>query len=133
MSEATECLVSLPWPPKHCWPNSRSRSWHKGWRAKKTARFAAKVLTLDALQRRTWPAGGTVAVAITMLPPSMTLNGRRATAVPDRDNCIAACKAYLDGVADALGVNDRLFRVTSCDIDDKRVEGGGVRLHLSHA
>ena len=26
---------------------------------------------------------------------------------PDADNCLAACKAYLDGVADALGINDK--------------------------
>ena len=29
----------------------------------------------------------------------------------DDDNLIAACKAYRDGIADALGVNDSMFDV----------------------
>jgi hypothetical protein len=29
--------------------------------------------------------------------------------LPDRDNCVAAAKAYLDGIAQRLGVNDRHF------------------------
>jgi crossover junction endodeoxyribonuclease RusA len=31
----------------------------------------------------------------------------------DHDNAIASCKAYIDGIADALGVNDRNFRIGS--------------------
>lgn len=29
--------------------------------------------------------------------------------LPDADNCIAAAKSYLDGIADRLGINDRQF------------------------
>ena len=29
--------------------------------------------------------------------------------MPDKDNALSACKAYFDGIAEAIGVNDNLF------------------------
>ena len=43
-------------------------------------------------------------VAITFRPPD-----RRAR---DLDNCLAAFKSGLDGIADALGVNDNQFKLS---------------------
>ena len=36
----------------------------------------------------------------------------------DLDNCIASCKAYFDGIADALGVDDSTFRLQARMSDD---------------
>lgn len=47
-------------------------------------------------------------VKTTALPVEWTFcyptNARR-----DRDNLLAACKAYQDGIADALGIDDTIF------------------------
>ena len=41
--------------------------------------------------------------------------GRRGSL--DEDNVLASCKAALDGVADALGIDDRRFHVRGVEID----------------
>lgn len=47
---------------------------------------------------------GKINVSITFRPPD-----RRAR---DSDNMLASIKGMLDGIADAWGVNDSLFRIT---------------------
>lgn len=49
-------------------------------------------------------AEGSIALTITFVPPD-----RRQR---DHDNMIASTKALQDGIADALGVNDRRFRAS---------------------
>ena len=39
-------------------------------------------------------------------------------------------KGALDGVADALGVDDKLFRPITIEVSDETVKGGQVRLTL---
>jgi len=39
---------------------------------------------------------------------------------PDRDGIVSAAKSYLDGIADALGINDRHFSAPTVSISDKR-------------
>jgi crossover junction endodeoxyribonuclease RusA len=46
--------------------------------------------------------GSRIAVRLTVYP-----KGRGVA--PDKDNALSACKSYLDGIADAMGVNDSLF------------------------
>lgn len=43
----------------------------------------------------------------------------------DLDNCLAALKSGLDGMADGLKVNDRMFRPITIDFGDV-VPGGEV-------
>jgi crossover junction endodeoxyribonuclease RusA len=91
-------LILLPWPDPRLSPNARTH-----WRAKspvtKTARTAAWAITKAAGARV--EHDGPIALAITFRAPD-----RRHR---DRDNAIGACKAFMDGIADALGVNDRRF------------------------
>lgn len=47
---------------------------------------------------------GRVCLAVTFYPP--------VTRERDRDNLIASFKAHQDGIADALGIDDRNFDVT---------------------
>lgn len=35
----------------------------------------------------------------------------------DEDNALSSCKAFLDGVADALGIDDRRFRVRGVSME----------------
>ncbi len=52
---------------------------------------------------RGWVAPeGEIRLTITFVMPDKRLR--------DTDNCLAAAKAGLDGMADALGVNDRQFQ-----------------------
>lgn len=85
----------LPWPLKGLWPNHRTH-WAQKARATKAYRFAAKAVFLGA-------AVGPVRV--TFCPKSKG-------PAPDLDNAIAAFKSGQDGIADALGVNDRDLSVS---------------------
>ncbi len=54
-----------------------------------------------ALEQRL-PTGEAIAITI-------HVHAKPKGPLPDTDNAIAACKAYLDGIADAMRVNDRTF------------------------
>src|SRR3546814_7129587 len=73
--------------------------WSKRAKANKAMRKAAYYLTLGANVKA--PENGDIRVVLTFYPPD-----RRQS---DRDNLLSNCKAYLDGIADALGVNDSRF------------------------
>lgn len=95
--------VVLPWPDRKLNPNySKGRHWTSTTDERKTARAAARVLTMVALQAiggREFV--GDVPVTVLFIAPD-----RRHR---DRDNLLSACKPALDGMADALGVNDSQF------------------------
>lgn len=91
-------VLSLPWPDKSLHPNARVH-WAKRAKATKIARIEAAWATKAAYLR---VDPGLVPMTITFFPPD---NRRR-----DRDGMISAIKAQLDGIADALGVDDNCFR-----------------------
>jgi len=97
--------ITLPWPDRLLWPNARPH-YHAKARATKAARHAAWALTLAAGARvdQDRPISRPIALTVTFCAPDKRHR--------DRDNAIAACKAYMDGLADALGVNDRRFEPT---------------------
>lgn len=91
--------VDLPWPHKLLWPNgstgnryhkSRETKAHKEW-----AWAAAKAAKLVAPDGR--------------IPVQLIFYPKPRGPAPDKDNCQASAKAYLDGIAKAMGVDDRLF------------------------
>lgn len=111
MNDQQVIRVILPWPSKTLSPNARPHHMvlHK---AKKAARAGAKMVMQDALRShglKCWPEpaeGGewprrSIPVTITFLPPDN--RGR------DDDNMIAALKASRDGLAEAMGVDDKAF------------------------
>jgi crossover junction endodeoxyribonuclease RusA len=94
-------MIWLPWPHKALWPNGRPH-WaekakqiklHRAWAFAATRAYVGPDFKHD---------GGRIAIRLTVHP-------KERGVAPDRDNCMAACKTYLDGIADALGVNDNLF------------------------
>lgn len=97
--------VDLPWPDKLLWPNGpRARNHgHKASVTKKHRQWA-HTATLEALQEH-----GTGGIGPGKIPITIEVHAKPKGPLPDADNCIAACKAMLDGIADALGVNDRDF------------------------
>lgn len=90
--------VTLPWPPKELSPNARVH-----FRAKaatvKSYRESAYWLTKAACMIA--PASGGIALRIDFHPPDK----RRR----DLDNMLASVKSAIDGVADAMEVDDQRF------------------------
>jgi len=115
--EATraEVRVSLPWPDKVLSQNARVH-WSKRARATKTARQHTGWATIRAMGTSRKPGWQRAKVSLTFCPPD-----RRRR---DLQNCIGAAKALIDGVADAIGVDDSLF---DCSYQfGQPVKGGAV-------
>lgn len=91
--------LTLPWPPRALSPNARTH-----WRAKapiaKAYKEACWALTLEA--GLVVPDSPKIALWLDFFPPD-----RRAR---DDDNMVASFKHGRDGVALALGIDDKRFR-----------------------
>ena len=109
----------LPWPPAVLSPNKRVH-WAVRNKAVKSYREECHWLTKASGIRIDWD--GIVHLWITMCQPD-----RRHR---DDDNCIAAFKAGRDGVAQALGLDDKRFRIHPW-LSDEVVKGGQVRVRFS--
>jgi hypothetical protein len=101
--------IMLPWPDKKLSPNARVHPLAL-YRAKKKAKGDARLETLafvSAVQARFgrgwWHSCPRLRVSIAATPKD---NRRR-----DEDNLQASLKAALDGIADALGIDDHKFRI----------------------
>lgn len=92
----------LPWPNPKLNPN-QSKGMHWGVTAalRKNARVGAATIARAAAGAPAPQFGQAIPLTITFQQPD-----RRAR---DRDNLLAALKPALDGVADALGINDSQF------------------------
>lgn len=90
-------MICLPWPSNKLSPNGRLH-WAVVAKAKKAARQEAWALTKASKAK---PA---VSLHLTFCPPD-----RRRY---DIDGLLSRCKAYLDGIADAWGVDDNTFRLS---------------------
>ena len=114
-------IVHLQWPPSKLSPNARV---HWAVRAKFTrkarrdAYYAAKEAGIGGL------TGEAFKVKTIFNPP-----GRYGY---DEDNLKARCKALYDGISDALGFDDKLFRHEPVEIGDP-VKGGSVRVEIEAA
>ena len=110
--------VTLPWPPKDLSPNSRIH-WSRRSKAAKAYRRACHVLTLEAgIRGVDWE--GDIHLWIDFYPPD-----RRHR---DDDNIIAAFKAGRDGMADAMGLDDKQFRIHPYVKDEI---GGMVKIRIT--
>jgi len=102
MSAPANLVVVLPFPDRRLNPNSsKGKHWASTVALRKSARAGAALLTTAAAAGHEFERGAELALVITFVQPD-----RRAR---DRDNLLAACKPMLDGLADALGVNDSQF------------------------
>lgn len=109
--------IILPWPPSELSPNRRTH-WAQKSKIAKQYRHACHMLTKQTGASIDWD--GDIHLWITFYPPD-----RRHR---DDDNIIASFKAGRDGLADALGVNDRRFRSHPWLSDET---GGFVKIRIS--
>lgn len=107
-------ILFLPWPPRELSPNTRQH-WARLAKAKAHYRATCRVVAMDMAAGRK-VASGSLAARIQFCPP----NRRRF----DRDNLLARMKSGLDGVCDALGIDDSRF--ASLTVTTGEVMRGGV-------
>ena len=112
-------VVYLDWPPAALSPNARGH-WSKRAKAAKQYRADCHHLTLISKIKVDWP--GAVYLCVTFYPPD-----KRSR---DDDNLIAGFKAGRDGIADALGIDDKRF-IVHHRIGAYPEKGGKVRVALS--
>ncbi|MGZ4968019.1 MAG: hypothetical protein ACXV8O_01260 [Methylobacter sp.] len=115
--------ITLPWPPKELSPNARVH-WSVRSKAVKAARQAGFIGCKQAQEGSKFKfeyIDGKVHLWIDFHPPS----NRRI----DDDNCLSRFKSMRDGIADYLGVDDRIF-VSHPFVKDK-VPGGCVKVRIT--
>lgn len=111
--------VVFPWPPRELSPNARLH-WAALARAKKAYRTACWLAARSAgMSAATLLGAERAEVHLMFYPPD-----KRAR---DADNMLASMKAGLDGLADALKVDDKVFKVTFDVSDDI---GGMVKVSV---
>ena len=93
--------ITMPWPDTPLWPNSRK---HRQVVAahRKQQRALAYGLALERGMHRLNVPEGVVRVSLFFCPPSLRSF--------DTDNAVASMKGAIDGLADALHINDRWFQ-----------------------
>lgn len=98
--------ITLPWPDARLTPNAKRRThWRVYQPVIKAARHTAHTLTTCAVplaQKRALAASeGKIALTVRFYPPDRRLR--------DDDGMVGQFKHYRDGIADALGIDDRRF------------------------
>jgi crossover junction endodeoxyribonuclease RusA len=118
MAEGEEGMnsVTFPWPSKDLSPNSRGH-WSKKAKAAKAYRLDCFYLAKEA--GVTAPAEGPIHLHIEFVPPDR--RGR------DLDNMLASAKQLLDGLAEAMKVNDKRFAM-ALSVSDQI--GGMVKVRI---
>ena len=110
---------TLPWPPRTLSPNTR-KHWRAHAAAKKGYRTACAWHATCQGAKKLPP--GKLTVSLRFVPPD-----RRRR---DLDNLIASMKSGLDGLADALGVDDNNFRLVAELVTDGTI-GGMVKVEVT--
>jgi crossover junction endodeoxyribonuclease RusA len=119
-----ELSCSLPWPPSVLHPNQAPRNLAAVWSAKKRHRRACKDATDRVLRRLAVPPvpAGLIRCWVVFHPPDQRHR--------DVLNLAAAIKYAVDGVAEALEVNDRRMRPWVLDFGAP-APGGRIDLRLA--
>lgn len=116
-------MIILPWPDKALSPNSRTH-WAQKAKAAKAARQLGRLATLLSIYGNNQFEGYEGKLHLWIDYYAKTRN------YPDADNCLSASKAYLDGIADALEVNDRRF-IHHPYVKDETFKGGKVVIRIT--
>jgi crossover junction endodeoxyribonuclease RusA len=111
-------IIILPWPRKELSPNSSAHYMVKH-KAKKAYRQECAWQACEQGVKQDWP-DGKISVHLNFVPPNRM---RR-----DHDNLIASMKSGLDGLADAMGVDDSRFLISSDISEDV---GGMVKVSVT--
>lgn len=111
----------LTWPPSPLSPNARLH-WSKVAKAKKKYRALIFAETLEQLGTRPLELSDKMILTMTFVPPD-----NRSY---DRDNLTARMKAGIDGMSDALKIDDKQFHTVIATVDKTRVRKGTVLINI---
>lgn len=112
-------VLELPWPDRRLSPNAREH-WSTTARHKRAYRARCRAIGESAGVGVLRGSENAVSVHLTFFPPD-----RRAR---DMDNMLAAMKSGLDGLADAMGVDDSKWKL-GIEVSDP-VKGGIVLVQV---
>mgnify|MGYP001195151922 FL=1 len=115
--------VVLGWPPTDLSPNAR-KHWAVVAKAKKQYRkdcYSVSKEQLKKFKKITENIPERLVLEMTFIPPD-----RRSY---DRDNLVARMKSGIDGLADALKINDKRFNTVISTMDQDYL-GGFVRIRI---
>lgn len=110
--------LTLPWPHPYLNPNAGK---HKRTREPHAKKYKADCYYLTKSKGLSLPDQW-VPLSIVFCPPVDRANR-------NLDNCLSACKAGIDGIALALGADDKVFRPVTLDWGPV-VKGGAVRVRI---
>lgn len=116
--------IKLPWPPTALSPNSRSH-WAASAAVKKKYRQDCLIVTraqLGVKCNAVLPVSGDLGLVLEFHPP----NHRKF----DRDNLLARMKAGLDGMCDALSIDDARFEPITVSLQKKPFRAGYVQVKI---
>lgn len=116
-------IIILPWPNKALSPNARVH-WATKAKFAKGHRFIGFLATFSAGYDKSTFADYEGRIHLWIDYYAKTRN------YPDTDNCLSASKSLIDGIADALGVNDRRF-VPHPFVRDETFKGGKITIKLT--
>jgi len=108
-------LITLPWPASPLWPNRRPH-WAVFSRHARLAHRTAWAVTLES------KASGTE-LRFAFHPP-------RRPGLMNIDGCISANKHHCDGIANALGVDDSMLRISWPEAFSEPVKGGAIVVEI---
>jgi crossover junction endodeoxyribonuclease RusA len=108
-------MIPLPFPAKILWPNGRGH-YHAKNRAFQAHKQWAFTAAKQAMPRCFKWNGEPIKWRVTITP--------KTAHKIDKDNAVASLKAYFDGIALALGVNDSAFDVPEIIFAEPRKPGG---------
>lgn len=108
-------MITLPFPHKVLWPNGRGHHMAKAREFKRHKEWAYHA-TLAALPRCFKHNGAPIKLKYTVTP--------KTAHVIDKDNALAAMKAYQDGIALALKVDDGAFELPELIFGSPKKPGG---------
>lgn len=109
--------ITLPWPPSELSPNKRLH-WARLAKMKAQYREACRIETLRQLERARPRLAERLAALLEFVPPD-----RREY---DRDNLTARLKAGLDGMCDALGIDDKRIKRQTTEVVESVVPAKGA-------
>jgi len=109
--------ISLPWPSRYLHPNARVH-WSRKAFATSRSRWDADIATRAAGISKLDLAS--LKATIVFHPPDK----RRR----DLDGMLSSCKAYLDGISDAIGIDDSAWEIAIRR--DEPVKNGAVKVIL---
>lgn len=115
--------IDLPWPPRDLLPNARPH-WARKAKAAKQARITAAWCAREAgLRPNDFDIPQRLRVTCIFSPPD---HRRR-----DIDGMLSSAKSFLDGISDAIGVDDSKFDIVLRK--GAPTKGGSVRIELEAA